>query len=73
MCIRDRTYTVDKTYLASATQIQSVNIEYGGKTGTGKRVNIAVKTPKYIITMNIRDSAGADGYPNRIMGDFKYV
>ena len=68
-----KTYTVDLPYLNNATQIQGVNVFYGGKTGTGKRVDIEVKTPKYVIKMNIRDSQGTDGYPTRIMGDFSYV
>ena len=66
-------FYVDQQYMKSASKVQSVEIHYGGKTGTGKRIDVEVTTPKYILKMNIRDSTGNnDGYPTRIMCDYTY-
>ena len=57
---------------SAATPI-SQTIYYGGKTGTGKRIDIVVKSSTYEFKLNIRDTQGTDGYPTRMMCDFKYL
>ena len=51
----------------------SCDIFYGGKTGTGKRIDMEIRTKSYQLKINIRDTQGVDGYPTRIMGDFSYL
>lgn len=64
---------MDKDAMKKAAAISgSIELEYGGKTGSGKRVNIVFKTKTYIFQLNIRDTQGTDGYPTRLMCDFKY-
>ena len=65
-------FKLDKSYMKLASTPQSCTVFYAGKTGKGKRVDIEVQTPKYMLKINIRDSQGTDGYPTRIMGDFTY-
>ena len=67
-----KTYKIDKAYMTNAAQPLSCVVYYGGKTGRGKRIDMEIETPKYIIKVNIRDTQGGDGYPTRIMGDFSY-
>ena len=43
-----------------------------GKTGTGKRINMEMSSSVYKFSLNIRDTQGKDGYPTRLMCDFKY-
>jgi len=59
--------------MKSAAQPQTLQVFYGGKTGTGKRIDMEIKTQKYLLKLNIRDTQGTDGYPTRIMGDFTYL
>ena len=54
-------------------QTNTIKEKGGGKTGTGKRVDIEVRTQKYLFKVNMRDTQGTDGYPTRIMGDFTYL
>ncbi len=61
---------VDKKYMISAATPMSCVIHYGGKTGTGKRIDMEIETGKYILKLNIRDTQGGDGYPTRMMCDF---
>lgn len=68
-----KVFTIDKGYMNTAARPQSLIIYYGGKTGTGKRIDMEIRTPKYLLKLNIRDTQGTDGYPTRIMGDFTYV
>ena len=56
----------------AATIVGSPKIFYGGKTGTGKRIDIEITTKTYQFKLNIRDTQGGDGYPTRLMCDFKY-
>lgn len=59
--------------MADGANIQGkIKIYYGGKTGTGKRINIEFKTKTYQFSLNMRDTQGGDGYPTRLMCDFKY-
>ena len=46
----------------------SCQVFYGGLGGQGKRIDMVIKTPKYKMKVNIRDTQGGDGYPTRIMG-----
>lgn len=56
----------------AATIVGAPKIFYGGKTGTGKRIDIEITTKTYLFKLNIRDTQGGDGYPTRLMCDFKY-
>lgn len=56
----------------AASIVGSPKIYYGGKTGTGKRIDIEITTKTYQFKLNIRDTQGGDGYPTRLMCDFKY-
>jgi len=67
-----KVFKIDKNYMTSATRPSSCIVYYGGKTGTGKRIDMEIKTSKYNMKINIRDTQGKDGYPTRIMGDFTY-
>lgn len=57
---------------SAATLVGNPKIYYGGKTGTGKRIDIEFQTKTYQFKINIRDTQGGDGYPTRLMCDFKY-
>ena len=67
-----KVFEIDKPYMLQAAKPQSCIVYYGGKTGTGKRIDMEVQTPKYMFKINMRDTQGTDGYPTRIMGDFTY-
>lgn len=68
-----KTYYVDEQYLEQASSPSSCTVYYKGKTGTGKRVDVEIKTGKYVLKVNIRDKQGKSGYPSHIMCDFKYL
>tara|TARA_B100000780_G_scaffold271384_1_gene232262 strand:- start:49 stop:1143 length:1095 start_codon:yes stop_codon:yes gene_type:complete len=68
-----KVFEIDEPYMMKAAKPQSCIVYYGGKTGTGKRVDIEIKTGKYMFKVNMRDTQGKDGYPTRIMGDFTYI
>ena len=59
--------------MREAAKPKSLVVYYGGKGGAGKRIDMEIMTPKYEFKLNIRDTQGADGYPTRLMGDFKYI
>lgn len=64
---------IDKAYAEKASRVQSVEIFYGGKGGSGTRIDIIVETPVYTFNFNIRDSSGnKNGYPSHIFGEYKY-
>ena len=67
-----KSYKVDEKYMIEAARPQSLTLYYGGKTGTGKRIDMEIMTPKYALKLNIRDTQGKDGYPTRMMADFTY-
>ena len=67
-----KSYKVDEKYMIEASKPQSLTLYYGGKTGTGKRIDMEIMTPKYALKLNIRDTQGKDGYPTRMMADFTY-
>ena len=67
-----KVYEIDETYMNEAATPSSCTIYYGGKTGTGKRIDMEVETKHYILKLNIRDTQGGDGYPTRMMCDYSY-
>jgi len=62
---------IDEKYRNNASRVQSVMVYYGGKTGTGKRVDIEVVTAKYILKFNFRSKTGGN-YISHFMCDYKY-
>lgn len=62
---------VTKQYRDMAARVQNVRVYYGGKTGTGKRVDIEVTTPKYILKFNFRNKQGGK-YISHLMCDYSY-
>lgn len=65
-------YEIDKNYMLEAATPTSCNVYYGGKSGTGKRIDMEIETGHYILKLNIRDTQGGDGYPTRMMCDYSY-
>ena len=63
---------MDKAALEKAARVNNATIYYGGKTGTGKRVDIEMESDTYRFKLNLRDTQGKDGYPTRLMCDFSY-
>jgi hypothetical protein len=63
---------MDKRSMETASRPQKLTIYYGGKTGTGRRIDMELETPTYRMKLNIRDTQGKDGYPTRMMCDFTY-
>jgi len=68
-----KVFNVTKKYMQDAATPTSLKIYYGGKSGTGKRVDMEIITNKYLLKLNIRDTQGKDGYPTRLMCDFSYL
>lgn len=66
-------YEIDKKYMVDAATPKSCNVYYGGKSGTGKRIDMEIETGHYILKLNIRDTQGGDGYPTRMMCDYSYI
>ena len=66
-------YEVDEQYMEEAATPKSCIVHYGGKTGTGKRIDMEIETGHYILKLNIRDTQGGDGYPTRMMCDYSYI
>lgn len=66
-------YNINDKYLKDASTLTSDNIgiDYGGKDGTGKRVNIDFSTKEYDFSVNIRTKARAEVYPGYANGDYK--
>ena len=66
-------YNINEAYLKSASTLKSDNIgiDYGGKDGTGKRVNIDFSTKEYDFSVNIRTKSGTEIYPGYANGDYK--
>jgi hypothetical protein len=67
-----KVFNVTKNYMQAAADPQSMIVYYGGKSGSGKRVDIVIETKKYTLGLNIRDTQGKDGYPTRLMCNFSY-
>ena len=63
---------MDKAAMTKAATITGgIKVYYGGKTGKGKRVDVEFESSIYSFKINIRDTQGKDGYPTRMMCDFK--
>jgi len=62
---------IDKQYRDVASKVQQVTVFYGGKTGTGARVDIEVLTPKYVLKFNFRNKQGGK-YISHLMCDYSY-
>ena len=63
-------YKMDRKRMAQAATVGTVTIYYGGKKGSGKRIDMEMESPHYKFKLNIRDTQGGDGYPTRMMCDF---
>ena len=59
--------------MQKSAKVGSLTTYYGGKTGSGKRIDMEFASPLYKFKINIRDTQGGDGYPTRMMCDFSYV
>ena len=49
----------------------NINIDYGGKEGYAKRVNIDFSTKEYDFSINLRSKSSSDNYPGYANGDYK--
>ena len=50
-----------------------IDIYYGGKTGTGQRIDMFVTTPTMELKFNIRDTSGkGEGYPDKFQAGYKF-
>jgi hypothetical protein len=70
---KTKVYVVDEKYMNEAATPKSCTIYYGGKSGTGKRIDMEIETGHYTLKLNIRDTQGGDGYPTRMMCDYSYL
>ena len=68
-----KVYEIDQKYMSEAATPKSCIVYYGGKTGTGKRIDMEIETGHYVLKLNIRDTQGGDGYPTRMMCDYSYL
>lgn len=64
---------MDAAAMKAAAKVGKCTIYYGGKTGKGKRIDMEFESAYYQFKLNIRDTQGKDGYPTRMMCDFKSV
>ena len=62
---------MDSAAMSAAASVGACTVFYGGKTGRGKRIDMEMESPYYSFKLNIRDTQGTDGYPTRMMCDFK--
>ena len=61
---------MDEAAMKKAAQLSDITVYYGGKGGTGRRIDVVFESPSYKFKINIRDTQGGDGYPTRMMCDF---
>ena len=77
MVHRDKTglhvYNINDKFLKDASTLTSdnINIDYGGKEGYAKRVNIDFSTKEYDFSINLRSKSSSDNYPGYANGDYK--
>ena len=66
-------YNINDKFLKDASTLTSdnINIDYGGKEGYGKRVNIDFSTKEYDFSINLRSKSSSDNYPGYANGDYK--
>lgn len=62
---------MDQAAMQKAAQLSDIVVYYGGKGGSGRRIDVVFESPTYKFNINIRDTQGKDGYPTRMMCDFK--
>lgn len=62
---------MDSASMKAAAKVGKCTIYYGGKKGKGKRIDMEFQSSYYQFKINIRDTQGTDGYPTRMMCDFK--
>ena len=68
-----KNFPMTKAVCDRATTVNSVTVHYGGKTGTGQRVDVTVKTPVMELKFNIRDTSGsADPWPDKLQSAYKF-
>ncbi len=65
----DKLYKIDKTL----GRFHNITEKRKGKKGKGKRIDMEFESAYYQFKLNIRDTQGKDGYPTRMMCDFKSV
>ena len=64
-------YQVDKAFMKKASNITGgITVNYGGSSGTGKRIDIHMESSLYKFMWNIRNKQGGT-YPTHIMCDYK--
>lgn len=64
-------YEIDQTYMNNASELigSSVEVNYGGASGTGKRIDMIFETKTYEFKFNIRNKSGGV-YPTHTNGDY---
>ena len=64
-------YEIDKAYMNKAATLvgNTVEINYGGSTGKGKRIDMIFETKSYDFKFNIRNKQGGI-YPTHTNGDY---
>lgn len=68
-----KNFPMTKQICDSSTTVNSVIVHYGGKTGTGQRVDITVKTPAMELKFNIRDTSGSPNpWPDKLQSAYKF-
>ena len=68
-----KSFPMTKAKCDASTNITSVTVHYGGKTGTGQRIDITVKTPAMELKFNIRDTSGSSlPWPDKLQSAYKF-
>ena len=64
-------YEIDQNYMNRAATLvgNSVEVNYGGVSGTGKRIDMIFETQSYEFKFNIRNKSGGV-YPTHTNGDY---
>ena len=64
-------YEIDQNYMNKAARLigNSVEVNYGGASGTGKRIDMIFETQSYEFKFNIRNKSGGV-YPTHTNGDY---
>jgi len=64
-------YEIDQNYMNKAARLigNSVEVNYGGASGTGKRIDMIFETQLYEFKFNIRNKSGGV-YPTHTNGDY---
>jgi hypothetical protein len=64
-------YEIDREYMNKASTLVGNNVEinYGGSSGRGKRIDMSFETQKYEFKFNIRSKSGGV-FPTHTNGDY---